>query len=203
MEESSVTLLVALLGLAGVLVTGLLSYRQGQLEVRRSLEIEYDKDLRDRRIAHYLELWALLAPLAKYPEPEVLYASDVEGLAERCKEWYFGRGGLFLSVHTRRRYFDLLDGCKIVMRKCAGQWPASLGSGGLAAQLEQRDGWQAGPELEQIARAALAAPCEELPPEVAGSLRALGSALRTAMTSDVLTRQDTALRDLATRQRES
>ena len=203
MNEASITLLVALLGLTGVLVTGLLSYRQGQQQVRRSLEIEYDKDLRGRRIEHYLELWSLLAPLAKYPEPAELYAEDVQALAVGCKDWYFERGGLFLSSHTRSHYFDLLDGCKLVAQKHAGRWPGALGAGGLREHLEREEGWRAPPALETIAGASLGAPDARLADEVTGALRALGSALRAAMANDVLTRQDTALRALAIRAGES
>jgi hypothetical protein len=203
MDEASTTLLVALLGLAGVLVTGLLSYRQGQQQVRRSLEIEYDKDLRGRRIEHYLELWSLLAPLAKYPEPGELYVEDVQALAVRCKDWYFERGGLFLSSRTRDHYFDLLDGCKIVARKHAGRWPESAGERGLGALLEREAGWRAPQAIEKIAAAPLGAPDERVPDEVTGALRALGSALRASMANDVLTREDTVLRAVAIRAGES
>src|SRR5215208_2073776 len=84
-----------------------------QLRVRLDLEIEYDKDLRTRRIEYYIELWSYLLPLARYPEAGPLSYDNVQQLSMALRDWYFKGGGLFMSRETRDKYFNLQDGLKI------------------------------------------------------------------------------------------
>jgi hypothetical protein len=196
MNQAWSGLLVGVLALAGVAVTATVSYRVAKAKVRQELEIEYDKDLRARRITHYLELWKLLAPLARYPEPNRLAAQDVERLSNELKTWYFDRGGLFLSGPTRDHYFALQDACRVVKLKDAGTWPAAqeVKPDALWTALGWTPAWAPSrPTLLALAAAAVKPGDDFLPDDVNATLRNLGHALRTSIACDVLTRRETAL----------
>ncbi len=59
-----------------ILVGALIAYLFAVLKLRKELEFKYDTDLRDKRIARYLELWKLLEDLAKYARPKELTFAD-------------------------------------------------------------------------------------------------------------------------------
>jgi hypothetical protein len=75
-------------------------------KIRRDLEADYDKDLRERRLKAYAALWALTEPLALYSPPEPLSAQGVRALSERLRGWYFS-DGMVLSAAARDAYFNL------------------------------------------------------------------------------------------------
>ncbi|GAX60126.1 Mg2+ and Co2+ transporter [Candidatus Scalindua japonica] len=163
----------------------------------QELQIEYDKELRKERIVHYKELWKELKPLAKYPEPEPLTHDNVKSLAVSLKDWYFTGGGLFLSAGTRERYFDLQDGFKILLQKQAKNWPFDSQKPPLVTlkdYLERPQDWICPDTLLQIAESILDPMCKTIPIKNVAHLQKLGSSLRTSITDDVLTRQDTVLR---------
>lgn len=101
--------------LPGVFVGALITYLFAVLKLRKELEFKYDTDLRDKRIARYLELWKLLEDLAKYARPKELTFADLEKLTASLREWYFQKGGLFLSDNSRDSYFDLQEAIKKVL----------------------------------------------------------------------------------------
>ncbi len=85
--------------LAGVVTTAWKS--------RKDLEVQYDIDLRERRIEAYAELWRLLEPLADYFEPGAVTRASARELGQDLRRWYFNTGGLVLSAATRPAYFNL------------------------------------------------------------------------------------------------
>jgi hypothetical protein len=91
---------------AGVLggVTGALTTL---LQARKSLEAQYDIDLRKSRIDTYRQLWSSLQPLAYYGPRPALHEVGLRDLSRAMQSWYFGRGGLFMSAQTRTAYFRL------------------------------------------------------------------------------------------------
>lgn len=91
---------------AGVLggVTGALTTL---LQARKSLEAQYDIDLRKSRIDTYRELWSSLQPLAYWGPRSPLHEVGLRDLSRAMQSWYFGRGGLFMSAQTRTAYFRL------------------------------------------------------------------------------------------------
>ena len=99
-----------LIAAATVLVPALLSawltYWALGARIRGELEAQYDKDLRDRRLAAYAGLWALTEPLARYSPPETLSPNGARSLSMRLRSWYF-RDGIVLSVAARDAYFAL------------------------------------------------------------------------------------------------
>ena len=170
------------------------------LKVTQELQIEYDKDLRSRRVVQYPKLWSYMLPLAKYPEADPLAYNSLKMLSESLRDWYFGEGGLILSERTRESYFDLQDGFKIVMQKREGRWP--LGPinkdrpedhDHLRRHLERPKDWQAPSELVGIANSRLDESKEVVSKEVHVNLRLLGGSLRTSTTKDILTRKEAYL----------
>ena len=69
--------------------------------------LDYDADLRARRIAAYLSLWSTLQPPSLYGRTEAFDGEAAELLAQQLRSWYFTQGGLFLSTSARGDYFAL------------------------------------------------------------------------------------------------
>lgn len=147
-------LLKALLGAAG----GALATWFGlHWKIRKELLAQYDRDLRDRRLAHYARLWALMEPVARYAPPGPVTADTLERLAVQLRHWYFHDGGLYLSDHARDAYFALQEGIVDAL--------AALASDAAADQAPQRDGRK--------------------PDTPEGRVRAASSRLRSALVGDV------------------
>jgi hypothetical protein len=143
------------------------------LRVSQDLQIEYDKDLRSRRVVQYQKLWSCMLPLAKYPEADPPAYDSIKMLSESLRDWYFGEGGLILSEETRDSYFNLQDGLKIVMQKREERWP--LGTinindpedhDRLRRHLERPEDWKAPPKLVGIANSRLDMSKKVVPKEV-------------------------------------
>jgi hypothetical protein len=77
------------------------------VEARRNLETQYDIDLRKERIGAYQELWACFEPVAFYSPPGPVTFKTVREISKTMREWYFTKGGLFLSTEARDVYFRL------------------------------------------------------------------------------------------------
>lgn len=88
------------------LLGAVITYATMGAKIRRDLEAEYDKDLRERRLTAYASLWALTEPLALYSPPEALSPHGARLLSERLRNWYF-RDGMVLSGTARDTYFTL------------------------------------------------------------------------------------------------
>ena len=207
MDPTTGTIIAAVIAVLGVIGTAVASTiavmikgrkdrEIAELKVGQDLLIEYDKDLRMRRIACYEKLLNLMLPLAKYPEPDPLSYSKLSLLSVNLRRWYFEGGGLYMSEETRNKYFDLQDGFKIVIQKRDNRWPQDstlTRLGGLKKYL-QRD--KTSPDVEEIAESELNMSEDYVPEKVYARLRALGSSVRTSMTEDVLTRSVTYLRNV-------
>lgn len=101
---------IAIIGLlASALVGAIATYSVAVLRIRGELRNKYDMDLRGRRIGVYLELWKLLEDLPKYARPKQLTRGDLGSLSVSLRQWYFQKGGLFLSKKGRDTYFRLQD----------------------------------------------------------------------------------------------
>jgi hypothetical protein len=101
--------------LPGILVGALITYVFAVFKLRKELAFKYDTDLREKRITEYLGLWRVMEDLAKYARPKELTFADLEKLAASLREWYFQKGGLFLSDSSRDSYFDLQEAIKSVL----------------------------------------------------------------------------------------
>jgi hypothetical protein len=100
MTELVALVVAALVGaISGILTTA--------WKTRKDLEAQYDIDLRKRRIEAYRALWKELEILADYSPPGELRYDGLRALSISLRQWYFQRGGLFLSLKTRGPYFNL------------------------------------------------------------------------------------------------
>jgi hypothetical protein len=116
------TVLISVLTLiGGAVVSGALTY----LGTRRKLALDYDADLRERRISAYQDLWKRLEPLSKYV-PAAFSHADAEGLAESLRTWYFHDGGLFLSTAARNDCFALQDILRYIIDGWGWETPDKL-----------------------------------------------------------------------------
>lgn len=199
MTEPTVNIVTALIALFASILAVFINWKKTkeieQLKLFQSLQLEYDKDLRTRRIESYMDLCKRMIVLAKYPRPESLSYTDLEDLALSFRDWYFNGGGLIASETTRDHYFDLQDGLKIILQKHANQWPTGGNAPTDVANYLQRDAKRLTPtDVVAIANSMLPEDGDSLPEQLASRLRTLGSVLRTRMTEDVLTRLDTALK---------
>lgn len=207
MSEQSATLITGILAFLGVLGTAIASLVAisikaqkdrdiSQLKVLQDLQVTYDKDLRTRRIHTYVKLWEQLIALARYPEPDTLSYQCLNDLAYSLRKWYFDCGGLVMPGDTRDLYFDLQDGLRIVLQKREGRWAFDNGGINNTAQLNEYLGRPREraipPPIIALAQSELTSE-SDVPESIAAHLRRLGSALRTGMTEDVLTRQETVL----------
>lgn len=207
--QSAVTVIAALIAVIGVIGTAVASTiavmikgrkdkEIAELKVGQDLLIEYDKDLRSRRLICYEKLLNLMLPLAKYPEPDPLTYSKLTLLSINLRRWYFEAGGLYMSESTRDRYFDLQDGFKIVIQKRNNRWPQGVDSNNpeaLKTYLQRN----VSSEVVKIGESSSDLSGEHVPEDIHARLIALGSSVRTSMTEDVLTRRGAYLKDTSGR----
>ena len=182
MDQTDV--IVALVGLAGIVIAALVAYRVGELGVRQDLEIqqlksqqdrqtqqlkfqgdlqiEYDQTLRDHRIESYKGLLTHLRQLSNYSEPQNLTFDKLSTLANTFTDWYYNEGGgLFVTARTRAHYLDLQDGINIVLRKQAKDWRLNRKQGeevtaALKRKLDRADEkWECPPQLIALAKATI------------------------------------------------
>jgi hypothetical protein len=104
-----VQVLIALISSISVVVSALATYFFGVLKARRDLELQYDKNLRDKRLDAYKELWKLFQPMAKYSPPRTVTYWTINELSVNLRIWYFEVGGIFLSSNSRDKYFAVQD----------------------------------------------------------------------------------------------
>jgi hypothetical protein len=103
----------AAFGVLGTYLSAILKYRQ-------DLRAEYDKDLREKRLPEYKNLWRWTELFPKYARTAQVSYEDVETLSVNLRDWYFQNGGMFLSAGSRDEYFALQDALTKTIRK-AGQ----------------------------------------------------------------------------------
>jgi hypothetical protein len=94
------------IALATALLSALTTYLALVTKIRRDLEAQYDKDLRERRLKAYPALWALSEPLARFSPAREFCPDDARTLSQEMRKWYF-REGLVMSMAAREAYFRL------------------------------------------------------------------------------------------------
>ena len=150
----------------------------------QELQIGYYADLLKQRMEYYLVLWREMRPLPKYPRLEPLSYEKLEQLAGKLRDWYFDGGGMFVSSKARERYFDLMDGLRVLLQKHRSEWglASALRSPAVVrAYLERSQDWTPPPHLQAIIDAEEDATATGPSPEALEHLRMLGSALRSSV----------------------
>lgn len=112
MDEKVVAAIIT--AMVSAVITAVVTYLVAVVKIRRELEVTYDRDLRDKRLAVYKELWRQLELLAKYARPRPFSRAVAKDLTQTLRTWYFETVGLFLSERTRDAYFAVQDALKVV-----------------------------------------------------------------------------------------
>ncbi len=66
-----------------------------------------DTDLRHKRTEVYKELWKSTELLPKWPRASDVTYKDLIKFSNDLKDWYFNKGGIYLSRGAQNRYADL------------------------------------------------------------------------------------------------
>ena len=99
-----------LTGLVSAALTAIVTYYATRSKIRLDLTVEYDKEIRKKRLELYEKLWRLLKPFARFsPEEKPTYAI-IKQTSEKMRDWYFDEfGGIYLSKESRKPYFYLKE----------------------------------------------------------------------------------------------
>jgi hypothetical protein len=76
-----------------------------------------DTDLRTRRIRVYSELWAKTGLLPMWPWNTELEYSALHQLTRDLRDWYFKRGGMYLSASARDAYFEVQKSINAILEQ--------------------------------------------------------------------------------------
>jgi hypothetical protein len=79
-------------GVAAAGISGFVTLRK----VRSDLVADYDKDLRARRLEHYLRIWPEFAPLAT-TKTQGLTKEELGRFSDVLRQWYFTGAGVYFS----------------------------------------------------------------------------------------------------------
>ncbi len=207
MDESTLTIVTAVIAFLGVIGTAIASLvattiasqknrEIEQLKALQDLQLEYDKDLRIRRITSYSELFSLMIIFAKYPEPDTITFTRLDEIGLSFREWFFKSGGLLMTEKTRALYFDIQDGFRIVQQKRKHRWnfdEKNIANHELLnAYFERKENHPIPDEILYLVSADVPTG-KTVPENISSRLRSLAAKLRSSMSDDVLTRRETIL----------
>src|SRR5690242_9138356 len=91
------------------LVGAVTSYIGAVIKTNLDLHTKLDDQLRDRRLAPYKEIWLKTAILATWPRATSVTYAQLHKFSGDLRDWYFGKGGIYMSVETRNAYFALQE----------------------------------------------------------------------------------------------
>lgn len=94
-------------GLISGILSSALTYFSTRSKIRLDLTVEYDKDLRKKRLELYKELWPKTKPLAEFSAEAPVTFAVIKSVSGDMRDWYFAEGGIYLSRRSRRPYFNL------------------------------------------------------------------------------------------------
>jgi hypothetical protein len=92
--------------IVGALVGGLVTWWTTNSRLRRELELLYDRDLRDKRVDAYRELWKRTKGVPRRRMAGEVTGGAILKVREDWHEWYYDEGGIYMSEAVRSRYFD-------------------------------------------------------------------------------------------------
>jgi len=92
--------------LSGI-ISSALTYFSTRSKIRLEMTVDYDKDLHNKRLELYKQLWPKTKPLAEFTRESPLTYDIVKAVAEETRDWYFDQGGIYLSKRSRKPYFRL------------------------------------------------------------------------------------------------
>lgn len=94
-------------GFVSGILSSALTYFSTRSKIRLDLTVEYDKDLRKKRLELYKELWPKTKPLAEFSAEAPVTFDVIKAVSSDMRDWYFAEGGIYLSRRSRGPYFNL------------------------------------------------------------------------------------------------
>ena len=94
-----------LAGLIGLIVGGFVSWITTNARLHRELELRYDSDLREKRVAAYTTLWDKTKRVPRARMRGYVTGASLWDLRKDWHDWYYGEGGIYMSKSVRRAYF--------------------------------------------------------------------------------------------------
>lgn len=80
-----------------------------------SLRTKIDESLREKRLLVYQDLWEKTKLLPKWPKASDVTYRKLNGLSGELRDWYFGKGGIYLTKESRDAYGEVQKNlCEIV-----------------------------------------------------------------------------------------
>jgi hypothetical protein len=95
-----------IVGILAALVAGGATFLTTRWQLRKQFDFEYDRQLRERRLTAYEQLWRLLEVLSIY-DRDPITVEEAWSLSAKLTRWYYRTGGLVLSTQARVAYFPL------------------------------------------------------------------------------------------------
>jgi len=92
-----------LIGVASALTAAVLTYFSSRSKIFLDLTADYDRDLRNKRLDAYRELWRRMEPLST-SSVDRLSVEIIKSTRESIRSWYFQVGGIYLSNTCRDEY---------------------------------------------------------------------------------------------------
>lgn len=96
----------------------------------------YEKELFQQRIQAYQDLWKLLTVLPRWHRPKPLNDTTLRELTVSMRDWYFEKGGIFLSEKAKPIYDDLKEAIEDLLEKPEDQEESLLKNGRGASLLK-------------------------------------------------------------------
>jgi hypothetical protein len=91
-------------GLAGG-VSAAITYFSTRAKLRLDVAAQYDRQLQESRLTAYIELWAMLEPLARFGRDKPVTYAVLKDISDRTRTWYFQTGGIYLTRASAIPYF--------------------------------------------------------------------------------------------------
>jgi hypothetical protein len=100
---------IAAISVLSVVMTALFGLLTNRQKFREDLQAKYDATIHEQRTAVYLPLWKKLELLARFAPPETVTMKRLDELSTTLREWFFDKGGLYLSDESRQAYLNLQE----------------------------------------------------------------------------------------------
>jgi hypothetical protein len=101
MEKDLSTIVIS--AMTGAITSGAILILKNFLSLRTKI----DESVRKDRIEVYKEIWRMMDLLPRWPRRDDVTYGKLKELSECFRRWYFERGGILLSVQSRKAYGDI------------------------------------------------------------------------------------------------
>ena len=95
--------------IVSALVGGIVSYVGALWKNMLGERSRIDESLREARIDVYKTIWRLTGLLPQWPKSDDVTYKNLLRLSEDVRDWYFDKGGIYLSEEARTSYGNLQE----------------------------------------------------------------------------------------------